>query len=97
MLRPKNGFLIEKRVKANLNLKTLTTFQELLENLSCRLLPRIIFLSFLGQSIVPCLKMVKLQLVEYPWKPNFSNQTKLKQKNIYIPRSIAKTQLEAAM
>ena len=72
--------------------------QKLSENLSFKLLSDIVFQSFPGQSVIPCFTMVNLQLVEYPWQPNFSNDTRVKLKNsIYIWRSIAKPQLKVVL
>ena len=54
--------------------------QGLLEALNLELLCDVISLSLLGQSDIPYSTMSNFQLDEYPWKPNFSNYTKLKQK-----------------
>ena len=56
--------------------KHLITSQEILKDISFKLLSDFFFPLLPGQSVIPCFTMVNLQLAEYPWQPNFSNCTK---------------------
>ena len=60
--------------------KPLSRSKYLSENISLHFLCDVIFLSLPGQSDIPCFTMSNFQSDEYPWKPNFSNHTNLKQK-----------------
>ena len=45
-----------------------------------KLLPDVIFASLPGQSVIPCFRMVNLQLFGHPWQRNISIHIKLKLK-----------------
>ena len=55
--------------------------QGLLEALNLELLCDVTPPSLPGQSDIPCFTMAIFHLNDYHWHPNFSNNTKLKQKS----------------
>ena len=67
------------QIKQNWNRKPLTRSKDLSGNLSLKLLCDVILLSLHGQTDIPCFATSNFQSEEYPWKPNLSNYTKLKQ------------------
>ena len=67
----------------------LTRSKNLSENLSLKFLCDVIFLSLPGQCGIPSFKKATFQLDDYPWKPNFSNHTKLEQKLLTTAESLS--------
>ena len=68
------------QITPNWNKKSLTRSKDLSENFSLKLMCDVIFLSLPDQSDIPRFTISNFQSDENPWKPNFSNYTKLKQK-----------------
>ena len=67
-------------ITRNSNKKFLTASQDLLKNISLRLLCNAILSSLSNQSDFPGFTIANFYLNDYLWRPNFPNKDKIKQK-----------------
>ena len=86
------------KITPNSNKKPLTISKDLWEIFSLKLLCDVISLSLSSQFGIPCFTMSNFQSEEYPWKRNFSNYTKFKQKTFnYIEKPFSNFHFEVAV